>query len=222
MDIKIIAEIGNCHFGDIERFRDLVFSAKDCGASIVKSQVGVSSGSMDASFYKKCDLGFNVYRDLIKWARTTVGIELFFTIFADHYNGLSLYQDYFKISGSQAAEIDDFSRYDGQHFFISLREQTMYPRLRYATPMYVTKYLEEKPDLTNLDRMKTYYGRSVGYSDHTTDVKNVIDAVNVHKACAIEKHFCLVKNEKYNGTVFRDTVHGFTPKEFTYFTKNIF
>ena len=57
----IIAEIGNCHFGDIERFKQLIRDCKNAGADIIKSQAFhaedlINIGSMSQNFYTQCEL----------------------------------------------------------------------------------------------------------------------------------------------------------------------
>jgi sialic acid synthase SpsE len=88
--------------------------------------------------------------------------------------------------------------------------------------MHVTDYMNRGGAIGRIKKMHHYYGRKVGLSDHSLTLDNCKIARDSGLVNVIEKHFTLEKNIKYNETVFRDTVHGSTPKEFKELTGVLF
>jgi len=210
----LIAEIGNNHFGSIQRFKDLCYAAKESGATHVKSQAGVTSGSMPKEFYKMSDLGLDVYIDLIYWCESELNIPLFYSVFSDAYSKLYLHQKIQKVAASQF-DSSNVQLYDGKDCLISLKNPEHSHLIKRAKVMWAGEYLDNDPDLSNIHRVLSFSTQNqCGYSDHSVGPFKCIEAITEYDADIIEKHFTLEKNIEFLGGVFRDTTHGATPYEF--------
>jgi len=213
----LIAELGNNSFGDFNRAKELVRVAIECGADLVKGQAFKAkdiSGSMPPGFYKQCEFTQEQLIELVELARS-LGKDMFYSIFSSGFEDLRAMQNYHKISASQSIGLSqekcDIFGYDQDNYFISSR----YPlavMFEKSTILFVTKYLEQEVDLSNIEIFKTWF-KKVGYSDHTIGNRNCIEAF--HMGCSvIEKHFTLKKEMSWAGYKFRDTIHGDNPIEF--------
>lgn len=213
----LIAEIGNNHFGNLKKFKEMIFIANECGADVIKGQAflaeDITHCSMDIEFYKMCSLTLSECFELIEYARD-IGNDLFFTLFNDNFDILSTFQEWIKIPGEFYERNPLFSlKYDFLNTFVSIRKNLWIAPFQHATPLYVSDYLEKEPDLKQIDRIRETLRTDVGYSDHSEGTKSCIDAIVYHQAKHIEKHFTLEKNIKFKGVVYRDTIHGATPKQ---------
>lgn len=228
--IILISEIGNCHFGSLEKAKTLVRMSKESGADLVKLQAvkakDMTHGSMPYDFYAMCDLGFDWCMDLISYG-ISIGIDVFYSIFSKEYNQISYHQKYQKIAGSQfkkELDKDDLSEIDRNNYFISIKEEliNLLPdnSFEYANIMYVSEYMTMNPNLKNIELLKNK-SNIVGYSDHTTGINNCIEAVEKYGATVIEKHFTDETYKKYQGIPFRDSIHGATYKQMELLAKSI-
>lgn len=229
-----ISEIGNNHFGDKQRFKDLIKASRDSGATLVKAQLFDPeriSGSMHSGFYKQCSAIFEHLAEFLEFS-----IEQDIPLFYSYFHKWPVHeamQEYKKIAGIQAHDIfihginEKRFKIDDDNVFISLPKTiTDFPFLKKSVVMHVSDYMTDKPNLIRLDSMSCYYdsieGREkglIGYSDHTLGIENCVKAMDSYGANIIEKHFTLKKDMKWNGATFRDTVHGATPKEFNELTR---
>lgn len=216
----LIADIGNCHFGSFNKAKELIYEAKQNGADIVKGQafnnVNDIKGSMPIEFYKSCQFSQLQYLELIEYAES-IGIPMFFSIFSSGLDLVFLKQKYCKLAACQTEKmtLSEIELCDYPYYFISLSREKMISQpiiLKNATVLYPSKYLAIEPKLYHLQEYKLMYD-NFGYSDHTAGIDNCIKASKIYKVQTIEKHFCLSKNISFNGEVFRDTIHGITPKE---------
>lgn len=214
----LVAEISNCHFGDMYRAKELIAAAHGSGADIVKMQAfsaeDIKTGSMPLRFYKQCE--FSVYEciELIDYARS-IRNDLFFSIFSSKFNELKNYQKWLKISGAQYANEKFTMSDDIETTIVSIPERAI-PLIRIpknASVMYVSAYLAADPGLHNIKKISDQMGRQCGYSDHTVGIEWCKQAIDIG-ANILEKHFCLKKNESWEGKLYRDTVFGSDPKEF--------
>lgn len=224
----LIAEIGNNHFGDLEKAKELISAAQDSGATRVKLQAflakDIKSGSMPTEFYEQCAFTMDEYLELIRYGEEK-RIEVFYSIFSPELNELKFGQRSKKISGKQTIKLIESGQYmDFPYTFISFPKTHLYHAidLQLATPLYVTEYLPIDPELFRLDYLKAIMcGRPYGYSDHTPGIRACELAARVYGARVIEKHFTMEKDMKFKGVIFRDTVHGATPKEFAKLAKSL-
>ena len=107
--------------------------------------------------------------------------------------------------------------HDTENTFISTDCGNL-PDCYHATVLYAGPYVGE-PEIGRLNVVRARY-KKWGYSCHSPLTSYATVALNM--GChAVEKHFTLEKNMKWNGVIFRDTVHGATPKEFELITKGI-
>jgi sialic acid synthase SpsE len=216
----LIAEIGNNFFGDIKKAKGLIKAANDSGADLIKGQAfkadDIKSGSMSKRFYRACALSVDEYIELIDYARS-IGNDMFYSIFSPGFERLSLYQNWHKIAGSQTRAGMISETYDIENMIISVPGNSNLEnikKMKKAEFLYVTDYLTEKPDLDHITILAMWLGRQVGYSDHSIGIDACKRAYTDYGAHIIEKHFCIKKNQKFDGIVFRDTQHGATPREF--------
>lgn len=226
----LIAEIGNNHFGSLSKAKELIQAAHESGADLIKGQAytrGAISGSMPKEFYEQSRLSEANYFELMKYAKS-IGATMFYSVFlnddADRgLDDLIMHQLFHKCAAFQTRELTDEQRafYDHENCFVSIPEMSILPFFAYANILHVSGYLTENPDLKRIDFLTQLYGRQAGYSDHTLGIEVCIEAVKKHGVKIIEKHFTLTKNEEWNGHVFRDTIHGATPKEFKKLSKTM-
>lgn len=224
----LIAEIGNTHYGDLEKAKDMIRIAKDSGATLVKFQAFepkdvIKHGSMPAEFYEMVAFKKKEYMELIDTGRL-FNIPVFFSTFSKSMQELWAYTFYHKVSAKQSVDFD-FNEYsDKTSTFVSVnRDYGPAPKLKASKVMFASKYLDTNPDLFEIDTLKKIYGRGVGYSDHTRGIEACYRAVTDYSAGWIEKHFTLDedKNKTFNGVLFRDSVHSATPSEFEKLAKLI-
>ncbi len=215
----LIAEIGNCHFGSIKRAKELIKAAHNSGADLIKGQAFHAKdiqGSMPPEFYQKCEFSVQQYIDLIEYARD-IGNDLFYSIFSPGFEQLSMYQIWHKTAGIQTRNGAVNEHHDIANMIISVPRhvdlQTLY-HFKHAEILHVSDYLVTDPQLEQIPILTNWLKRPAGYSDHTEGVHYAIVAYKEYGADIIEKHFCMKKNESFNGVVFRDTTHGATPDEF--------
>lgn len=240
MKTSLIAEIGSNHFGDINLFKEMVKQAKDSGADLVKSQAYKVNdvyklGSMQMSFYKQCELTLGQYIDLIYWAKQVVDIDLFYSIFSDELLEIMMHQQYHKLSHNQfnynnleQLEFDErtfmsFSDCDIINFEYS-EFKKIYSNIEDSNILYVSNYLADGINLISYKKLKIIFnGKDIGYSDHTIGIRSCINAFKNLNVPVIEKHFVSEdsRNTKYNGRLFRDTVHAADPREFYRLAKKI-
>lgn len=216
----LIAEVGNGHFGNMTKARELIRAAHNSGADLIKAQAfrasGIKSGSMPERFYKDCELRVEDYLELIHYARD-LGNDLFYSIFSDGFESISFTQKWHKVAGVQTRDGQATADLDLENVIVSVPSGVVYdhlPRFRKAEVLYVSEYLAQDPELRHIGSLAQWLGRPVGYSDHTVGVKFALEAHRCWGANIIEKHFTLSHNEKWGTKIFRDSVHGATPNEF--------
>lgn len=217
----LIAECGNNHFGDFEKAKEMVMAASESGAFMVKFQAfeakDIVGGSMPKDFYEKCAFTLAQYKELIAYGRSK-GVGVFYSVFSDSLKELTFAQRWRKISGKQtvkAIEAGDFIDRPGTFVSFPKTHLIAAATLRHAVPLYVCEYLTSDPELFRLHYLHDIMaGRPFGYSDHTVGNVACELAVKEYGCRVVEKHFTMEKNMSYRGQVFRDTIHGATPKEF--------
>jgi len=224
--MKLIAEIGNNHFGSMAQAKELIRQAKDSGATHVKGQAfraaDLRGGSMPYEFYKQCEFELKEHEELVDYA-ASIGIDMFYSVFSTEFYKLwarkqkggfdkysaSQFVDYQEKYGGNLASLMDYD-----NAIVSIPENYAdAPYFRRAEILSAGPYMED-PDLSRLLRLGNHTDRRVGLSCHALTVEPAIRAVEECAVLTVEKHFTLVNDLKFSGVVFRDTVHGATPKEF--------
>ena len=215
--VLVIAEIGNCHFGDLQHAKQLILAAKNAGADLVKSQAFIGddiTGSMPVEFYRKCAFTFNEYLELIIYGRS-IDINVFYSIFSPELMPLQGHQYFHKLSASHIKNRNfDMNYYDKETTFASIPNALMAPKFREAKPMFVSEYLDQDPPLENIQTLTKIYNRPIGYSDHSKGIQNCVRAVEYFGAVCLEKHMTIQKDFKWKGVLYRDCIHSSTPIEF--------
>ena len=221
----IIAEIGNNHMGSMSKAKDLIIAAHGSGADVIKSQAFVADrmplgGSMPFSFYKTCQFSLNQYMELIIYARD-LGTDLFYSIFDSTLDVLLNFQKYNKISRSQWLywSEDKIKSFDQANTFISMSDTSKLVPMDKACVFYVNTYMNIDDDLLPIDELRKTYKR-VGLSDHSIGPKNCLKAIAQYGVTDIETHFKL-EEIKWNGQVFRDSIHGKSSEEFSQIAKEL-
>ena len=105
-------------------------------------------------------------------------------------------------------------RWDKETTIVSIPEDTSIPMFKKSEVLFASEYLDEYIDLSIIDNFKSILKRNVGYSDHSIGIDKCVEAHEKYGCNFIEKHFTLEKDVVISGKVFRDTIHGLTPKEF--------
>jgi sialic acid synthase SpsE len=216
----LIAEISNCHFGSIQKAKEMIVAAHDSGATLVKLQAfkpeDVKTGSMPLDFYKEVAFSMEQYISLIEFGKEK-GVEVFYSVFSESLNELNFIQGRKKFSGAQTAKaIDNGEFIDYPRAFVSFPKTHLMhaATLQNATPLYVSEYLVSDPELFRLEYLEKITSRfCYGYSDHTVGNTACEIAIKRYGAKVIEKHFTLEKDMKWKGHTYRDSVFGATAKE---------
>lgn len=231
----IIAEIGNSHFGDMEKAKALIKAAKDSGAHYVKMQaidtMEFQGGSMPREFYRQCDLGINGYMDCVDYSRQ-VGIPIFFSIFGSKY--LDLMQHYpdmpYKISGQQFLTFtnDGLNHWNTQEdhpVIVSIPKCDSEILNRKKTEMsmmhlmYVSEYLQRSVDFGFIGDLIEVFRRPIGYSDHTIGIDACKRAVVNYGCQLVEKHFNIFGEQSFDEIVYRDSIHAADSKQMSELAK---
>lgn len=216
----LIAEISNHHFGSLEKAKELIRIAKESGANAVKGQAFVAEdmvkfGSMPLDFYKKCALKYKEYKELLLYG-DSINIPVFFTILSSKLSLLASLQKYKKLHAKNAetCRIEKFWHYDHKDIFISLRAPRLeVKRIRRAHLLYATEYLKDV-DFLEYQTLKKFYERIIGVSHHGKTCENLYELRKNNLVPWVEKHFYLGDEIKWDGQIYRDCLHSFTPKEF--------
>ncbi len=211
-----ISEIGLCHDGKMETAKEMIRISKECGADLVKGQAfiaGETKGSMPLGFYQERQLNQFQCIELILYARS-IGIDMFYSIFSKEFDGIRGVQNYHKFSASQSKEQPrKVEQNDRFNVIVSVNPLTQLPNLKSAIVLYASPYLADNPNLEMITFLNMYYGRQVGYSDHTVGVEACISAVKDYGANVVEKHFTLTRDIYFDGVQFRDAKHSAMPDE---------
>lgn len=196
----VIAEIGNCHEGNLEVALELVERAREAGADFVKFQAGTAAGFArlpeDVERYKKYELGKNGYLVLANRA-FDLGIIPMFSVWGDGFDDLMVDPFIWKKIAARQCTTETISRWQSQNTFISIPHwftevDVMTLGLVSGIPMHcVTEYPAKDPMLNRILKLTQWTGFPAGFSDHTIGIENAIVAVKQANAIAIEKHFTL-------------------------------
>lgn len=233
MQTTLIAEIGNNHFGSLERFKRMIEVAYNCGATLIKSQAFIDTdikGSMGRDFYQTCSFSVGQYLDLIEFAADK-GIMLFYSLFGDGLSLIDLMQRYKKLTAFQTGQAIDgmilpsLSAWDHGNYFISMTADDIEKhkdvlRVKNAVVMMATYYNVSSIPWETFKGLKKIADRP-GLSDHSIGIDNCVRAYEEYGIRYIEKHFTMNNEMSYLGKVFRDTEHGLNPVDFEELAKKV-
>jgi sialic acid synthase SpsE len=213
MRTYIVAELGINHNGDIDICRNMIASAKACGADAVKLQILtprlISSVPWLIKAQEKAQFRFEEYQEIIRYARS-IGIDIFASTgdieSARLFSRLGLTR--IKISSSNLKNwpLHDFVADLGIPVILSTGDSFLSEvvkvvefyrsrRIDISLTHCISRY-PAKPEETCLKVIpffKDMFGIKVGFSDHTPGVLTSVIAVALG-AEIIEKHFTLDKS----------------------------
>jgi sialic acid synthase SpsE len=227
MQIKngVIAEIGNCHGGSVEKAKEMIRVARECGAVAAKFQAidpREVTGSMPLSFYEHVSLTFEEYAELRIYGEE-LHFPVFFSIFGEKYDYLlRMFPTMpLKVSGGQFRTWapEDLARVNNSRTFCSIPELplaglvTKTPHVSNMRLFYVGEYLPQKPNLEPIAVYLDWFRKHIAYSDHNIGVDVCKMAIAQYGCNLIEKHFFLGEEIKWDGQVFRDCIHSANPKQ---------
>ncbi len=238
MSIKIIAEVGVNHSGDVDLAKEMIDSASRSGASSVKFQSHIPDKEMLKDIDKHVDLLPNLY-DLISSVTLSydemfllkeycdkININFLSTPFSldavDELEKMNV--DSYKIGSGETDNLLLINKVcqTGKHIFISTGLSTwsevkktvdfIKDRGSPFTLMQCTSSYPADPSSLNLSILKKYkdtFGCPVGVSDHSEGILSSLISIALG-AEVVEKHFTIDKN--LPGT---DQSASIDPKELT-------
>lgn len=214
----IIAEIGNNHEGNMDTAIELLESAINAGADLVKFQAGTGEGFArkpeQIPFYKKLELKYHDYIELMIFGEK-LGIPVFFSIWSPEMEGIREVEKWHKIPARQC-NTENINKYDSENTFISLppdvKPVLASLNIKSIFMHVIPEYPAYNPWLERLNYLHMLFGQRIGYSDHTIGISTCITAVKDFRAMAIEKHFTLERLKKSSS--FRDHIHSASEVEF--------
>ncbi len=216
-DVFVIAEVGINHNGDAKTAKQLIDEAHKAGVSAVKLQTYITEkrvpkGSPIFDILKKCELSFEVQRDLFAYGRGK-GVEVFSTPFDAESVDFLASQNVgcYKIASfdlvntqllrkvAQTAKPVLMSRGMANQKEIDtavaiLKEHGAPVALLHCVSAYPVPDLKSL-NLRTIQALAERYKCPVGYSDHTLGIEAVAYAVAAG-ACIIEKHFTLSRKSE--------------------------
>jgi sialic acid synthase SpsE len=218
----IIAELGNHALGDIDKAKEQIRLAKECGAHYAKMQIidplfVAKYGSMPLGFYELCAMSPEEYNECQEYGNQ-IGIEVFFSVFADFEKFREIDFHFYKISGSQFLSMTraQLMGWNTSRTIVSIPKieegllMFKAPSISEMQPLFVTPYhtdATEIVDFSTLESHRKILGRAVGYSDHSLGIGNCITAIKEYGAPLIEKHFNPFGAQAYSGKIYRDCYH---------------
>lgn len=224
----LIAEISNHHLGSVDKAKELILAAKNSGADAVKSQAFVAAdmlkwGTMPLSFYEKCAMSLDEYRELIAFGRDN-GIPVFFTVLSPGLLALSSFQQYQKLhaGGWKAASLATIYRMDRENTFISMnapREDV--PEIHAAKILYATPYQKDVCVAEYEALQKFYDGKAIGVSHHGEECGFLLLMHQIYYLPYVEKHFYMGKQISEGSMVYRDCNHSYDPVRFEKLAKDL-
>ena len=211
-----IAEAGLNHNGDMNTAKQLIETAKDCGANAIKFQTFkteefLSKSSQYFDLFKDVELTYEEFGELFDYAKN-IDISFFSSPFditsADALNDLNV--PCFKIASSDLTNfplLEHISKFNTP-MIISTGLATMNEIIEtieickqnnnQLIILHCIANYPTQPDETNLDAiltMKQKFPFPIGYSDNGDSTLVDLVAVSLG-ATVIEKHFTLDKNSK--------------------------
>lgn len=211
-----IAEAGLNHNGDMNTAKQLIETAKDCGANAIKFQTFkteefLSKSSQYFDLFKDVELTYEEFGELFDYAKN-IDISFFSSPFditsADALNDLNV--PCFKIASSDLTNfplLEHISKFNTP-MIISTGLATMNEIIEtieickqnnnQLIILHCIANYPTQPDETNLDAiltMKQKFPFPIGYSDNGDSTLVDLVAVSLG-ATIIEKHFTLDKNSK--------------------------
>lgn len=219
----LIAEISNMHAGDLDKAKELIRVARECGADAVKGQAFLPSdmlahGVMPYEFYRRSAFTQAQLVELMEYARS-IGTDFFCSILSPSLKDLELLQKYWKLTAKQSASLshETLESYDIPTAFVSLNQAGPY-RFQHAHLMYAQGYMGAF-DWSVFGYLRRYYDRPMGVSHHNKDIASLLTVIADFDPPVVEKHFYLGEDLIFGGELYRDCLHAADPNTFTALAK---
>jgi len=207
--IKIIAEIGWNHMGDMDLAKKMITSAASCGVDICKfqtwSEKNLKPGPWDndgrRDIYKKAELSEENHIELIEFCKDN-SVEFLTSVFNIDDLGFleSLDMDMIKIPSHEIHNIELINTVvekfsfvlisTGASKWIEIEEIIKNVDINKISLMHCVSAYPCPPEKINFPRMKklSELCNSVGYSGHLPGIEDAISAI-CNGAKYVEKHF---------------------------------
>lgn len=212
----LIANIGNQHFGNLERAKQLIKAANDHGADLIKSYAITPNynGPLEKEFYEMCSFCFEEYCELIEYARS-IGNDLFFELHGKSNQTLLLYQQWRSILATELnSETSYISDYDKETSFVSIGKELFPPIMIQANIMHSMDQMNSDPELHRIEILRKIYHRNIGFADKTIGIDACIAANDLYNSVIIEKNLTIEKGILFKGKMIDETVYSVMPNKF--------
>lgn len=217
----LIAEISNHHMGSMEKAKEMILAAKNCGADAVKSQAFVPKdmlkwGTMPLPFYERCSFSLEEYKELIHFGMYE-NIPVFFTVLSPALYSLKTVQRYNKLhaGGWEKFPVQKVKTYDHEDSFISMREPRRdIPQVHAAKILYATPYGEDVKQAP-YEVLQRFYEKAIGVSHHGCEHGGLLLLHQIYHVPFVEKHFYMGGDIYEDKLLYRDCTHSYAPKKFT-------
>lgn len=213
-DIKVIAEIGWNHCGDLNLAKQMAKAAYDSGATYAKYQTWSVSrlkpGSWDEDgrrqIYEKAELSKQDHTELIKYCNE-IGINFLSSVFSipDAELLVELGVKEVKIPSFESRNIE-LIKYCNENFntvfmstgtsnFSEIKKSVSYFNKASLYLLHCVSSYPCSPSIANIPRMQALklINHQIGYSDHIQGVESAKVAI-AYGAEVIEKHFTIDNN----------------------------
>ena len=201
----LIANIGNQHFGNLKRAKELISAANDSGADLIKCYAITPNfeGPLDRDFYEMCSFSFDEYVELIDYAKA-LNNDLYYEIYGTINESLLFHQSWRSITDYDLNKKECFmSELDKETSLVLIGKDLFPPMLLNANIIHSMETISDNPNLERIEVLKKIYNRNIGYSDKTIGINACIKANDVHNSNIIEKcitlekgNLSLIKREK--------------------------
>ena len=212
----LIANIGNQHFGNLKKAKELISVANDSGADLIKCYAITPNfeGSLDRDFYEMCSFCFDEYTELLEYAKM-LDNDLFYEIYGTANESLLFHQAWRSVTDYDLNKKNLFmSELDKETSLVLIGKELFPPMFLNANIIHSMESLSEDPNLDRIEILKRIYNRNVGYSDKTIGIEACIKANDIHNSNIIEKNITLEKGILFKGKTIEENIYSVLPRQF--------
>lgn len=212
----LIANIGNQHFGNLIRAKELIKAANDHGADLIKSYAITPNyeGSQEREFYEMCSFTYEEYLELIEYARS-IGNDLFFQLHGTLNQSLLFHQEWRCIGeidfNNKTTYISDI---DKESSFALIGNDLFPPSLINANIIHSMSKLSSDTNLDRIEILRKIYNRNIGFRDKSVGINACLIANDLYNSIIIEKNLCLEKGILFKGKMLDETIYSVMPSLF--------
>ena len=212
----LIANIGNQHFGNLKRAKELISAANDSGADLIKCYAITPNfdGPLDRDFYEMCSFSFDEYVELIDYAKA-LNNDLYYEIYGTINESLLFHQSWRSITDYDLNKKECFmSELDKETSLVLIGKDLFPPMFLNANIIHSMETISDNPNLERIEVLKKIYNRNIGYSDKTIGINACIKANDVHNSNIIEKCITLEKGILFKGKTIEENIYSVLPEQF--------